>query len=51
MIQPNMMMDMAIPMKLAVILWRSAKKKKKGTAENTVYVRGRAQFFYINSSD
>lgn len=50
MIQPNMMMDMAIPMKLAVILWRSA-KKKKGTAENTVYVRGRAQFFYINSSD
>lgn len=27
MIQPNMMMDMAIPMKLAVILWRSAKKK------------------------
>lgn len=49
MIQPNMMMDMAIPMKLAVILWRSA--KKKGTAENTLYVGGRAQFFYINSSD
>lgn len=25
--------------------------KKKGTAENTLYVGGRAQFFYINSSD
>lgn len=47
MIQPNRMMDMAMPMKLAVILWRSAKRSR----EVTVFVGGDAKFLHMNASD
>lgn len=49
MIQPNRMMDMAIPMKLTVILWRSAKR----TVEVAVFYGGvgYAKFHHINASD